>query len=121
MLNSRILCSLAMLCLLSTTTIAQSNNKNVGDYKISTMRIDGTDLAIVKLQTTTGYVWLLDKDEWMEMAPPKNLPESKYDCSLTPVGKKSWILTLWDTVSGDTYIYSSATKGWRFTRNHEKE
>ncbi|MDE0837481.1 MAG: hypothetical protein OSB41_00355 [Kiritimatiellae bacterium] len=121
MLNSRTLCSLAMLCLLSTTTIAQSSDKNVDAYTISTMRIDGTALAIVKLQMTTGYVWLLDKDEWIELAPPKNLPESKYDCSLAPVGKKTWILTLWDTASGDTYIYSSATKGWRFTRNREKE
>ena len=108
------------LMLLGVEAALAERTDQDGAYILKALRIEGTDLAIVRLGVKTGSVWILQEDEWAKLSPPKSLPLSTYSCELVPVGKKSWILVLMDTVTGDTYIYASATKGWRFAGEAEE-
>ncbi len=106
----------ALLMCLTVTVIpaAAQRSSHDDEYALKALRIEGTHLEIVRLGVKTGSVWILKQDEWIRLAPPKALSLSVYECELVPVGKKSWILILMDTATGDSYIYASATQGWRF-------
>lgn len=107
--------------LASTTTMLHAEEDAERVYVVRTLRVDNTELAIIRLHTRTGLTWQLERDEWVPIPPPRQIDSGSYDCALTPVGKSSWILTLWNTRNGQAYIYASATKGWRFARDRDLE
>lgn len=82
-------------------------------FCVEVLRTSGTNLVIVRLDTVMGTCCLAVQDKWVAMPKPSNLPEGNYACSLAPVGKESWVLTLWDRDTGRTFIYASSTRKWR--------
>ena len=111
----------AAIIIWSTTGTLTAQEAGAEVYTLRALSVDNMELIIVRLGSKSGRLWQLDRDEWVPIASPRQLDLANYDCALTPVGKKTWILTLWDTSSGQTFIYASATKGWRFARDREYE
>lgn len=103
----------------SATPLLQAQGPDAEAFVIRALHVEGNHTAIVRVATQTGQVWLLENDEWAPLTPPQNLTSGDYDCALTAFGKKSWVLTLWNTANGQTYIYASATQGWRYARDPE--
>lgn len=102
-------CLLAVLFAIGVCGTVRAEEK----FKVRTLAYGDMNLAIVKVDCSSGTCWLAKGSSWNRIHVPAKLPTSDYDISLTNIGKASWVLTLWNTQTGKTYLYSSGTRKWR--------